>query len=53
MWTDQHHDDHDARAVTVWPTVQGAGHLDELVAPLADLDGVLTVSGDDANALSI
>jgi putative Mg2+ transporter-C (MgtC) family protein len=52
---DQHddHDHHDTRTVTVWLTVQGSGPVDELVAALADLDGVLTVSGDDANTLSM
>jgi putative Mg2+ transporter-C (MgtC) family protein len=41
------------RTVTVWLTVQGAGSVNELVAALADIDGAHTVSGDDANTLSI
>jgi len=48
-----HGEDGGIRTVTVWLTVQGAGSVNELVAALADLDGVLTVSGDDANTLSV
>jgi putative Mg2+ transporter-C (MgtC) family protein len=47
---DHHGED---RAVTVWLNVQGAGSVNELVAALADLADVLTVTGDDANALSV
>jgi putative Mg2+ transporter-C (MgtC) family protein len=37
-------------AVTVWLTVQGAAAVSDLVAALADIDGVLAVSGEDANS---
>ncbi|TCO59297.1 hypothetical protein [Actinocrispum wychmicini] len=36
----------------VWLTVQGAGSVNELVAALAEIPGVLSVSGDDANSLA-
>ncbi len=33
--------------------MRGTGSVNDLVAALADLDGVLTVAGDDANDLSL
>lgn len=50
---DQHGEDRGARTVTVWLVVQGAGSVNELVTALADIDGVRTVAGDDANTLAV
>ena len=47
---EQSEGDHEPRDVAVWLTVQGKGRISELTAALADLDGVLAVSGDDANS---
>lgn len=49
---DQRDDDQQPRTVTVWLTVQGAGSITDLTATLAGIDGVLAVSGDDANSPS-
>jgi putative Mg2+ transporter-C (MgtC) family protein len=49
---DHHGEHHDASTVAVWLTVQGSGALSGLIAALADVTGVLTVSGDDANNLA-
>ncbi|WP_433337389.1 hypothetical protein [Spirillospora sp. CA-294931] len=46
---EQEDDDRDARTVRVWLTVQGSGSVSDLTAELAEIDGVLLVSGDDAN----
>lgn len=42
----------DARTVAVWLVVQGSAAVSELTAALAEVPGVLTVSGDDANSPS-
>jgi putative Mg2+ transporter-C (MgtC) family protein len=47
---DQH--ERDPRTVTVWLELRGAGAISDLTAALAELDGILAVSGDDANSLS-
>jgi putative Mg2+ transporter-C (MgtC) family protein len=41
---------HEAGTVAVWLTVQGKGSVSDLAAALADVTGVLAVSGDDANS---
>ena len=46
---EQRDEDHEARVVTVHMSVQGTGSVNELAAALADVDGMLAVSGDDAN----
>jgi putative Mg2+ transporter-C (MgtC) family protein len=50
---EQHGDEHGARSVSVWLNVRGTGSVNDLIAALADLDGVLTVAGDDANDLTL
>jgi putative Mg2+ transporter-C (MgtC) family protein len=47
---DQSDDGRDPRTVSVGLLIQGPGSLTELMAALADIDGVLTIAGDDANA---
>ena len=37
------------RTVSVWLTVQGTGSISELAAALAEIEGVVAISGDDAN----
>jgi putative Mg2+ transporter-C (MgtC) family protein len=46
---EQRAQDQDPRTVTVWMSVQGSGSISELTAALADIDGVVAVSGDDPN----
>lgn len=46
---DQHEADRDPHTVVVWLTVQGSRSITDLTAELADIRGVLTVTGDDAN----
>jgi putative Mg2+ transporter-C (MgtC) family protein len=46
---DQHETDREPHTVAVWLTVQGSRSITDLTAELADIHGVLTVSGDDAN----
>jgi putative Mg2+ transporter-C (MgtC) family protein len=41
--------DDDPRVVSVWLSVQGTGSINELVATLSEIHGMLAVSGDDAN----
>jgi putative Mg2+ transporter-C (MgtC) family protein len=48
--TEQRDEAADSRTVSVLLSVQGTGSVGELTAALADIDGVLTVSSDDANA---
>lgn len=50
---DQHDDHHDTtRTVSVWLTVRGAGSVNDLVTALAEIPGMLSVSGDDANSVA-
>ncbi|MPZ79745.1 MAG: MgtC/SapB family protein [Actinophytocola sp.] len=50
---DQHGEKRGARTVTVWFSVQGSGSVNDLIAALVDVDGVLTVFGDDANDMAL
>ncbi|GAB2943614.1 MgtC/SapB family protein [Nonomuraea fastidiosa] len=38
------------RGVSIWMVVQGPGQISDLASTLADIDGVLTVSGTDLDA---
>jgi len=42
-------DDEEPRTVSVWLSVHGSGSVTDLTAALVDIDGILAVSGDDAN----
>ncbi|MEV0406373.1 MgtC/SapB family protein [Actinoallomurus sp. NPDC050550] len=46
---DQRDEAHDPRVVSVWLSVQGTESVNELATTLAEIDGMLVVSGDDAN----
>ena len=50
LTVDQH--EHDPRTVTVRLDLRGAGAISDLMAALAELDGILAVAGDDANSVS-
>jgi putative Mg2+ transporter-C (MgtC) family protein len=39
------------RVITVWLSVQGTGSVNDLATTLSKIDGVLAVSGDDADTL--
>jgi len=41
--------DEEPRTVSVWLSVHGSGSVTDLTAALVEIDGVLAVSGDDAN----
>jgi putative Mg2+ transporter-C (MgtC) family protein len=47
---EQREEEDEPRTVSVWLSVQGSRSLSDLTAALADIDGVLAVSSDDANA---
>ena len=46
---EQRGEDDEVRTVSVLLSVQGSGSITDLTAALADVDGVVAVSGDDAN----
>jgi putative Mg2+ transporter-C (MgtC) family protein len=46
---DQHDEQHQPPEVSVWLSVQGKGSISDLTAALTEINGVLTVSGSDAN----
>jgi putative Mg2+ transporter-C (MgtC) family protein len=46
---EQRGEDDEPRTVSVWLSVQGSRSISDLTAALADIDGVLAVSSDDAN----
>ncbi|MBC6460703.1 MgtC/SapB family protein [Actinomadura sp. HBU206391] len=46
---EQRDEDRDPRTISVWMTVQGNGSVSELAAALAEIDGLLSVSGHDVN----
>ena len=46
---EQRGEDDEPRTVSVWLSVHGSRSISDLTAALADIDGVLTVSSDDAN----
>ncbi|ASW54453.1 MgtC/SapB family protein [Plantactinospora sp. KBS50] len=48
LYVDQPRPERDPPAVTVWLTLTGGRDLAPLTAALTELDGVLTVAGDDA-----
>jgi putative Mg2+ transporter-C (MgtC) family protein len=45
-------EDQDPRTVSVWLTVRGNRSISDLTAALAEIDGVLSISSDDANTPS-
>jgi putative Mg2+ transporter-C (MgtC) family protein len=49
LTVDHRSDDPDPETAGVWLSVQGTGSVTDLTARLAEVEGVMAVSGDDAN----